>query len=84
MPLWFDMEPVYIISQWCDDWSSAAVVICDSPGPYYLSSRIRSAKETVVYFKSLQNKPRTLPAASSRAWLIATYVRVVPLGQCPT
>jgi len=31
-----------------------------SPGPYYLSSRIRSAKETVVYSESLQNKPRTL------------------------
>jgi len=28
-PLWFDMEPVDIISQWHDDWSSASVVNCD-------------------------------------------------------
>jgi len=31
-----------------------------SLGPYYPSWRIRSANETVVYSKPLQNKPRTL------------------------
>jgi len=29
MPQWSDMEPVDIISQWCDDWSLASVVNCD-------------------------------------------------------
>ena len=29
MPLWSDMEPVDIISQWRDDWSSASVVNCN-------------------------------------------------------
>jgi len=28
-PLWSDMEPVDVISQWSDDWSSAPVVNCD-------------------------------------------------------
>ena len=29
MPLWSDMQPLDITSQWCDDWSSASVVNCD-------------------------------------------------------
>ena len=60
VPRWSDMEPVDIISQWCDDWSSASVVNCDLAGPYYPFSSTWSVKEAMMYSKSIQNKPRTV------------------------
>jgi len=61
-PLWSDMVPVdrhpFSMAQWLEFGYCGQLWL--SPGPYYPSSGIQSAMETVVYSKSLQNKPRTL------------------------
>jgi len=48
----------FLMAQWLE--FSFCGQLWLSPGPYCPSSRIQSAKETVLYSKLLLNKPRTL------------------------
>jgi len=62
-PLWSDMEPVVIISQWHHDWSSASVVNCDlvqDPTIHPPGFGLPRIQWRTLKSKSLQNKPRTL------------------------
>jgi len=85
-PLLSDMEPVDIISQWRDDWSSASVVNCDlvqdttiCPPGFSLPM-----KQWCTLNRFRTNQGHCGACRCSKLWLIATYVRVVPLRQCPT
>jgi len=59
-PLWFDMEPVNVISQWHDDWTSASVVNCDLVHNPTICLPGFGLPRRQWCTLLLQNKPRTL------------------------
>ena len=59
-PLWFDMEPVNVISQWHDDWTSASVVNCDLVHNPTIRLPGFGLPRRQWCTLLLQNKPRTL------------------------